>query len=138
MVNILGGEGAYRRTAGRFYLAVIKAVILFGSETWVVTPWLEKALACFHQQTVRQMTGMGPIRQLDRTWVYTPIGAALVTVVLYEVRVYICLPPEHCRKIYCDSSYHVLVSGGGAEAGSATLKEMMGASLSIYPRDKRI
>ena len=64
MVNILGGEGTYRRTAGRFYLAVIKAVILFGSETWVVTPWLEKALAGFHYQTVRQITGIGPIHQL--------------------------------------------------------------------------
>ena len=89
MVNILGGEGAYRRTAGTFCVTVIQAVLFGGSETWEVTPWLEKALACFHHQTVRRMSGMGPIRQVDRTWVYTLIGAALVTVVLYEVRVYI-------------------------------------------------
>ena len=44
MVKILLREGVDRRTAGRFYVAVVKAVVqavtLFGSETWVVTPWL--------------------------------------------------------------------------------------------------
>ena len=33
--------------------------------------------------------GMVPERQLDRTWVYPPIGAALDTVVLDEIGVYI-------------------------------------------------
>ena len=32
---------------------------------------------------------MAPERQLDGTWVYTPIGAALATVGLDEIRVYI-------------------------------------------------
>ena len=40
MVNILGREGADRRTAGRFYVAVVQEVLLFGSEMWVMTPQL--------------------------------------------------------------------------------------------------
>ena len=39
LTNILGREGADRRTLGRFYVAVVQTVLLFGSETWVLTPW---------------------------------------------------------------------------------------------------
>ena len=35
-------------------------------------------------------------------------------------------PPEHGRTIHCDSSYHGIVSGSGAEAGGAALAEMVG------------
>ena len=55
MVNILGREGTDRRTAGRFYVVVVQAVILFGLKKWMVTPWLEKALAVFQHQAVWQM-----------------------------------------------------------------------------------
>ena len=46
--NILRREGEDKRTVGRFYVAVMQAVILFGSETWVLTPQLEKDLIGFH------------------------------------------------------------------------------------------
>ena len=40
LAKILGREGSDRRTVGRFYVAVVQAVLLFVSETWVMTPWL--------------------------------------------------------------------------------------------------
>ena len=36
----LGREGADRRTLGRFYVAVVQAVLLFGSKTWFLASWL--------------------------------------------------------------------------------------------------
>ena len=33
----LGREVADRRTVGRFYVAALQVVLLFGSETWVLT-----------------------------------------------------------------------------------------------------
>ena len=36
--NILGREGADRRTVGRFYVALLQAVLLFRYKTWVLTP----------------------------------------------------------------------------------------------------
>ena len=89
MVIILVREGEYRRTTGRFYVVVVQAVLLFGSETWVVTPRLEKALAGFHHRAVQWMAGMGPESQLYRTWVYPPIGEALEMLGLDEIGVYI-------------------------------------------------
>ena len=36
--KILEREGENRRTMGRFYVAVVQAVLLFRSETWVLSP----------------------------------------------------------------------------------------------------
>ena len=89
LANILVREGLDRRTVGRFYLAVVQAVILFGSATWVLTPRLEKSLEVFHHRAVWRMAGMGPKRQWYGTWVYTPIEAALAMVGLEEIGAYI-------------------------------------------------
>ena len=52
---------------GKFYVVVVQAVLLFGAETWVVTPRLEKALEGFHHRAVRSMSGMVHVLQLDGT-----------------------------------------------------------------------
>ena len=70
-------------------MAVVQVVLLFGSETWVLTPRLEKDLAGFQHRSAQRMAGMGPKRQPDRMWVYPPIGVALEMVVLEDIGVYI-------------------------------------------------
>ena len=77
LVKILGREGADKRTVGSFYVAVMKVVILFGSETWVPTPWLEKSLEGFRHRAAQRMAGMGPKSQQDGKWVYSPIGEVM-------------------------------------------------------------
>ena len=74
---------------GKFDVAVVQAVLLFGAATWVLTPRLEKSLEGFHHRAVRRMVGMGPKPQRDGTWVYKPIGAALEIVGLEKIGVYI-------------------------------------------------
>ena len=68
--NILVREGAGRRTTGEFYVAVVQAVLLFGTNMWVLTPPLDKYFEGFHHRAVRQISGMVPKSQLDGTWVY--------------------------------------------------------------------
>ena len=72
---------------GRFYVAVVQAVLIFGSDTWVLTPHFEKSLEGFHHRAVQRMSGMGPKCQQYGTWVYTPIGAVLATVGLEDIGV---------------------------------------------------
>ena len=79
MVNDLVREGAHKRTAGKFYVAVVQAMLFFGPEMLVVTPRLEKATTVFHHRAVLQMAGTVPKQQLNGTWVYPPIGLALET-----------------------------------------------------------
>ena len=44
MQGILRREGATPRISGNFFKAVVQQVLLFGAETWVVTPKMERAL----------------------------------------------------------------------------------------------
>ena len=66
----------------RFYVAAVQAVLLFGSDTWVLTPRLEKSPEGFHHQEAQRMAVMGPKRQQGGTWLYPTIGEALAMVVL--------------------------------------------------------
>ena len=52
LAKIWGREGADRRMTGRFYVVVVQAVLIFGSETWVLTPRFEKYLEGFHHGSV--------------------------------------------------------------------------------------
>ena len=56
---------------------------------WKMNPQMDYALERFHHQAVRRMAGMGPKCQRDGTLVYPPIGAALATVGIDEIGVYI-------------------------------------------------
>ena len=47
-----------------------------------------------------------------------------------------CPLPEHGRRINCDTSYHGLASGGGAEAGNTPIQAMVGSNHPVYPGDK--
>ena len=54
MTSILSREGAEPKVSGLFFKAVIQAVVhavlLFGAETWVLTPRTERALSSFHHR----------------------------------------------------------------------------------------
>ena len=60
LVKILVREGSDKRTSGKFYVAVLQAVNLFGSDIWVITPWMEKSLKSSHHWVVRKIAIMGP------------------------------------------------------------------------------
>ena len=90
--KILGRKGEDKKTAACFCVAVVKVVLLFESKMWVLTPRLEKSIEGFHHWETWRMSGMGPKCQRDGTWVYPSIGAALESVELEEIGVYIaCL-----------------------------------------------
>ena len=60
--RILSREGSGRRVSGNFFKAVVQAVLLFGAETWVVTPRIERALDSFIHGSARRITRNQPRR----------------------------------------------------------------------------
>ena len=67
ILRILGREGADTQKLGNFYLAIVKAVLLFGAETWVVSPHIERLLWNFHYRLY--IVYLKKNRQTeDRTW----------------------------------------------------------------------
>ena len=57
---ILIREGADPKVSGNFYKAVAQAVLLFGAETWLITPRMEQALDSFQHRVARRLTGRQP------------------------------------------------------------------------------
>ena len=47
---ILGRKDANDRMSRHLYLAIVQTVLLFGSETWVVTPNIGRLLGGFHHR----------------------------------------------------------------------------------------
>ena len=43
LARILTREGADKRVSGNFFKAVVQSVLLFGAETWLLTPRIERA-----------------------------------------------------------------------------------------------
>ena len=66
--GILRREGATPRISGFFFKAMVQQVLLFGAETWVVTPKMERALSRFLHRAVRRLTGRQTRREKDGDW----------------------------------------------------------------------
>ena len=63
--GILSREGATKWVSGNFFKAVVQQVLLFGAETWVVSPIMERALSAFIHGVARRLTGRQPRRGRD-------------------------------------------------------------------------
>ena len=77
--------------SGIFYLMVVQVVLLFGSETWVISPHIRRVMGCFHQQVLRRLTGRQPIRQADVNWYYPALATTMEEAGLEEVETYVTL-----------------------------------------------
>ena len=61
-VSITGdwtGWGGYVEV-GIFYIAVVQVVLLYGLESWVMSPQIGKVLGSIHHQDIWQITGKIP------------------------------------------------------------------------------
>lgn len=89
MSRILGREGADAKISGTFYVAVVQQILLSGSETWVVTPRIRKALEGFHHRVARRISRKMPRRRPDGSWYYPPLAGALRDAGLAPISEYI-------------------------------------------------
>ena len=63
--GILRREVATKRVLGKKFKAVVQQVLLFGAETWVVSPMMERAMSAFLHGEARRLTGRQPRRGRD-------------------------------------------------------------------------
>ena len=76
------------RVAGMFYQAVVASVLLYGSESWVVSPTALRELEGFHVEAARRLTGLRP-RKVAGKWVYPHSADVLAAAHLQSVSHYI-------------------------------------------------
>ena len=84
--RILSREGADKRISGKFFKAVVQQVLLFGAETWVLTPQIERALDSFMHGAARRITGRQPRRGWDGKWYYPYLAGAMKEAGFTEIR----------------------------------------------------
>ena len=88
--RVLRREGLRPRVAAMFYKAVVQSVLLFGSETWSITPQMLRALTGFHHRVARQLTGkVGRYLPREDRWVYPPVDEVLAEAGLFTMEEYI-------------------------------------------------
>ena len=75
--HILSREGADKRVSGNFFKAVVQVVLLFGAETWVLTPRIGRALESFLHGSARRITGRQPRRGGGGQCTYPPPKEAM-------------------------------------------------------------
>ena len=70
MQGVLRREGATPQISRNVFKEVIQQVLLFGVETWVVTPKMERALSAFLHGAARRLTGREARRKKYGEWHY--------------------------------------------------------------------
>ena len=77
LARVLSREGADTKVSWTFYIAVTQDVLLFGSETWVLTARMEKALDSFQSRVARKLTGRQPRNGKEGTWYYPSLVGSM-------------------------------------------------------------
>jgi hypothetical protein len=68
--RVLRAENASPWTCGMFYKATVQAVLLYGSETWSLSPLSLKGLEGFHIRAAWRMSGLRPEEKPNGSWTY--------------------------------------------------------------------
>ena len=84
--RILSREGATPRVSGSFFKGVVQQVLLFGAETWVITPKMDWALRGFLHGAARRLTGRQARRWKDGEWYYPSLEGAMREAGLTDIR----------------------------------------------------
>ena len=80
MLRILGQEGGDPRTSGKVYKVVVQATILFGAETSVMSPNMERTLGGFQHRVSFRLAKMQTMRDMTGRWLYPLMDEAMPTV----------------------------------------------------------
>jgi len=87
---VLRRENAPPRVSAKFYKAIVQSVLLYGSETWVLSPAALARLEGFHIRAAYRMAKehvprWGPLQQ----WVYPSSEAVLEECGMHTIEHYI-------------------------------------------------
>ena len=109
------------RAQGAMYKAVLKSVLSYGSESWLVTRDILKVLMEFRHQAVQRTTGMMKKCGAGVVWEYSVVDEAIDAAVIYPIGVYIKRRQTTIAEIV--ACHH----GAGADAGDKPYGALVGS-----------
>ena len=117
--RVLRAEEASPRVSGVFYRATVQAVLLYGSETWAITPTILKSLEGFHIRAAYRMASVHKPRQdPEGMWIYPESTAVLAEVGLRRIDHYIGVRRSHIAKYIVDRPIFDACRGGERRRGT--------------------
>jgi hypothetical protein len=87
--RILSSDKASPKAMASIYRAVVQAVLLYGSESWVLTNAMLQTLQSFHHRCARFITGQHIRQNEDKSWTCPPSAYVLNLAGLLPIQEYI-------------------------------------------------
>ena len=84
---MLSREGKDPNLSREFYIAVTQEVLLFGSETWVLTSRVENDIDSVQYRVARKITGRQRRQRKDGSWIYPPLAGIMKETGMVEIRI---------------------------------------------------
>ncbi len=103
-----------------FYKSTMQSILLFGSETWNLSPSSLKLLEGFHIRATWHMTGKRPVKLWDGTWTYPNLAQVLEDAGLNTVAHYIAVLRQHIANYIVNKPIFTTCVEGGRRRGSST------------------
>jgi hypothetical protein len=100
--RILSSVHSTPKVMAGFYLAVVQAILLYGSETWVLSPKSRQRLEAFHHRCARHMAHQHIRRLPNNTWIYPSSIDILNICGLLPISVYIEQRKQHLLNHYVE------------------------------------
>ena len=88
MTRVLSREGEDSQTLGQIYLEVVQSIMIYESESLVLTLCMKRVWGGCHHRVARRLTGRQPRRGRDGGWFYLLLENVMGEVGLREVRTY--------------------------------------------------
>ncbi len=101
------------------YKATVQSILLFGSETWNLSPSSLKLLEGFHIRAAWRMTGKRPVKLRNGTWTYPNLAQVLEDAGLKAVAHYIAVRRQHIANYIFNKPIFMTCEEGGRRRGSS-------------------
>ena len=116
--KVLRTENATPRVCGMFYHATVQAVLLYGSETWVMLQASLRMLEGFHIHCVRRMTDLMPRKRRDGTWKYSKSTGVLTAASLRTIDEYVAVRRQTAANYIANWPIFAMCEGMGRRRGT--------------------
>ena len=100
-----------------FYKATVQAVLLYGSETWSLSPLSMKCLEGFHICAVWRMSGKRPEQNVDGSWMYPRSEEVLEAVGMKSIAHYVDVQRQTVANFIVNRPIHELCMGAVRKRG---------------------
>ncbi len=115
---MLRAENASPRMCGMFYKATVQAVVLYGSETWSLSPSSLKGLEGFHIWAAWRMSGLWPEKKPNGSWTYPCLKDVLKAAGLETISHYMDVRQQTVANFIVNRPIFELCAGAVRKRGS--------------------